>query len=121
MFRKLLALIALAAVIWLAARYFAHRGEIKATLVFSHAGALRKGDAVVENDETIGHVTKITQLDGQDAVVIRLDRDHRRAIVGDSLVSVDGRRVIVNNTFAVGKPIDDGAVLRAKDDRLSRW
>ena len=121
MFRKLLALILLAAVIWLGARYFAHRGEIKATLVFHQAGALRQGDPVVENDETIGRVTKVTQLDGQDAVVIRLDRAHRRDIVTDSLFSVENRRVVVSNTFAVGKPIEDGAVLRVKDDRFSRW
>jgi hypothetical protein len=121
MFRKLLALIALAAVIWLGARYFANRGEIKATVVFREAGALRKGDPVVENDQTIGRVTKVTQLEGQDAVVIRLDREHRRDVVTDSLFSVENRRIVVNNTFAVGKPIDDGAVLRAKDDRFSRW
>jgi ABC-type transporter Mla subunit MlaD len=121
MFRKLLALVALAVVVWLGARYFAHRGEIKATLVFHEAGALKKGDPVVEDDQTIGRVTKITQLDGQDAVVVRLDRAHRRAIVTDSLFSVENRRIVVTNTFAVGKPIDDGAVLRAKDDRFSRW
>ena len=121
MFRKLLALIALAVVVWLGARYFSHRGEIKATLVFHEAGSLRKGDPVVENDETIGRVTKVTQLDGEDAVVIRLDRAHRRSVVTDSLFSVENRRVVVSNTFAVGKPIDDGAVLRVKDDRFSRW
>ena len=121
MFRKLLALIALAAVVWLGARYFVHRGEIKATLIVHEAGALRKGDPVVENDQTIGRVSKVTQLEGEDAVVIRLDRAHRRAIVTDSLFSIERHRVVVSNTFAVGKPIDDGAVLRAKDDRFSRW
>jgi len=121
MFRKLLALIVLAVAVWLGARYFAHRGEIKATLVVHEAGSLRTGDPVVENDETIGRVTKITQLDGEDAVVIRLDRAHRRSVVTDSLFSVENRRVVVSNTFAVGKPIDDGAVLRVKDDRFSRW
>jgi len=121
MLRKLLALIVLAAAVWLGARYFAHRGEIKATVVFHEAGALRKGDPVVENDRTIGRITKISELDGQDAVVIRLDRTHRRDIVTDSLFSVENRRIVVNNTFAIGKPIDDGAVLRAKDDRFSRW
>ena len=121
MLRKLLALIVLAATVWLGARYFAHRGEIKATVVFREAGTLRKGDPVIENDQTIGRVTKISELDGQDAVVIRLDRAHRRDIVTDSLFSVENRRIVVNNTFAIGKPIDDGAVLRAKDDRFSRW
>jgi ABC-type transporter Mla subunit MlaD len=121
MFRKLLALIVLAALIWLGARYFAHRGEIKATIVFREAGALSKGDPVVENGQTIGRVIKITRLDDQDAVTIRLDRAHRRAIVSDSLMAVDGHRILVNNTFAVGQPIDDGAVLRVKEDRLRRW
>ena len=121
MFRKLLALIALAALIWLGARYFAHRGEVKATIVFHEAGKLRKGDPIVENGETIGRVTRITKLDGQDAVGIRLDRRHRRAIVTDSMFTVDDRRIVVNNTFAIGKPIEDGAVLRVKDDRFSRW
>ncbi len=121
MFRKLLALLALAAVVWLGARYFVHRGEVKATIVFHDAGSLRKGDPVVENDQIIGRVTKVTRLDGQDAVDIRVDRHHRRAVVTDSLFAVDGNRVLVTNTFAIGKPIDDGAVLQAKDDRLSRW
>ena len=121
MFRKLLALIVLAAAIWLGARYFAHRGEVKATIVFHDARSLHKNDPVVENGDTIGRVTKVTRLDGQDAVDIRLDRRHRRAIVTDSLFAVDGSRVLVTNTFAIGKPIDDGALLRAKDDRLSRW
>ncbi|MEK6373097.1 MAG: hypothetical protein AABO58_10410 [Acidobacteriota bacterium] len=121
MFRKLLALIALAAVVWLGARYFAHRGEVKATIVFHEAGALRKGDPIVENGEIIGRVTNVTPLDGQQAVAIRLDRRHRRAIVTDSIFAVDGRRIVVTNTFAIGKPIEDGAVLRVKDDRFSRW
>lgn len=121
MFRKLLALIALAAVVWLGARYFAHRGEVKATIVFHEAGALRKGDPIVENGQTIGRVTNVTPLDGQQAVAIRLDRRHRRAIVTDSMFAVDGRRIVVTNTFAIGKPIEDGAVLRVKDDRFSRW
>ena len=121
MFRKLLALIVLAAAIWLGARYFAHRGQIRFTVVFHEAGAVRKGDPVVENDQTVGRVTQITHLDGQDAVVIRLDREHRRDVVTDSLFSVENRRVVVSNTFAIGKPVEDGAVLRVKEDRLSRW
>jgi hypothetical protein len=121
MVRKLLALIVVAAAIWLGARYFAQRGQIRFTLVVPEAGQVRKGDPVVENDQTIGRVTKITHLDGQDAVIIRIERDHRRDVVSDSLFSVENRRIVVSNTFAVGKPIEDGAVLRAKNDRFSRW
>src|SRR5207244_3033546 len=48
-------------------------------------------------------------------------RAHRRDVVSDSLFTIDAHRLVVTNTFAVGKPIDDGAVLRARDDRVSRW
>jgi hypothetical protein len=122
MFRKLLALIVLAALVWLGARYFAHRGEVKATIVFHQPGELRKGDPIVENGETIGRITAITPLGDESAVSVRIDRRHRRDVVTDSSFTADGRRIVVNNTFAIGKPIDDGALLRAKDDdRFSRW
>ena len=121
MFRKLLALIALAAVIWLGARYFSHRGDVKATVVFRDAGGLKKGDPVIEGDDAIGRVTKVTRLDGLDAVNVSIDRLHRRAVVTDSLFAIDDHRLLVTNTFAVGKPIDDGAVLRAKEDGLRTW
>jgi len=121
MLRKLLALIAIAVVVWLGARYFVHRGEVKATVVFHDAHGLRKGDPVVENGQTIGRVTSVTPLEGDDAVGIRLDRAHRREVVTDSLFSVENHRLVVTNTVAIGNPIEDGAVLRAKADRLSRW
>src|SRR6266568_5023036 len=117
MFRKLLALIVLAAAVWLGARYFAQRGQIRFTVVVHEAGAVRKGDPVVENDQTVGRVTQITHLDGQDAVIIRLEREHRRDIVSDSLFSVENRRIGVNNTFAIGKPIVE-KVKRAADEKL---
>src|SRR5947208_871778 len=107
MLRKLLALITLAVVVWLGARYFAHRGEIKVTLVVRHADSVRKGDAVVEGGHAIGQVVKTSHIDdGADAIVVRIDRDHRRDVVGDSLFSVENHRVEVNNTFAVGKPLE---------------
>jgi ABC-type transporter Mla subunit MlaD len=122
MFRKLLALIALAALVWLGARYLAHRGEIKLTLVVPHADPVSKGDPVVEGDETIGRVIKTSHIDdGADAVVVRLDRKHRRDVVTDSFFSVENHRIAVSNTFAVGKPVEDGAVIHVKEDRLTRW
>jgi|ERR1051325_4059545 ABC-type transporter Mla subunit MlaD len=122
MFRKLLALIALAALVWLGARYFAHRGEIKLTLVVHHADSVRKGDPVVEGDETIGRVIKISHIDeGADAIVVRLDRAHRRDVVTDSFFSVENHRIAVSNTFAVGKPVEDGAVIHVKEDRFAGW
>jgi ABC-type transporter Mla subunit MlaD len=120
--RKLLALIALAVVVWLGARYFANRGEIKVTLVARHAGSLRAGDPVVEDGKTIGQVVKTSHIDdGSDAVIVRIDRQHRRDLVSDSLFSLESHRIVVNNTFAVGNPLDDGSVVQVKEDRLARW
>ncbi|MDP9361367.1 MAG: MlaD family protein [Acidobacteriota bacterium] len=119
--RKLLLLLVIVAVVWFGARALVHRGEVKATVVFDRAGALRKGDPVVADGSTIGVVTKVTHLDGSDAVSIRIDREHRREVVGDSLFAIDGRKVVVTNTFAVGSPIAGGAVLRARTDRVSSW
>lgn len=117
----LLVLLLLAAGVWLGARYVAHRGELKATIVFHSAGALRKGDRVVEGQSVIGRVTQVSHLDGEDAVSVRLDRDHRRAIVSDSLFAIDGHDLIVTNTFAVGTPVEDGAVLKAREDKVTSW
>ena len=122
--RKLLSivfLLALAAVAWFGARAFVHRGEVKATIVFDDVHGLRRGDPVVEHGETAGRVTSIDPLGDRSAVSIRLDRMHRRAVLTDSLFAVDHNQLIVTNTFAVGRPIDDGALIEAKEDRVSRW
>jgi MlaD protein len=121
MMRKVLLLLVIVAAVWFGARALVHRGEVKATLVFDHAGALRKGDPVDADGSPIGVVTKVSHLDGSDAVSIRIDREHRRDVVGDSLFAIDGRKVVVTNTFAVGSPIADGAVMRARTDRVSNW
>jgi len=119
--KKLLLLLIVLAAVWVGARYFIHRGELHATIVFREAGALRKGDPVSENGREVGSVTKIAHLDGQDAVSVRLEREHRRAIVTDSLFAIDGRTLVVSNTFAVGAPVDDGAVIRARDGKFAQW
>jgi ABC-type transporter Mla subunit MlaD len=118
---SLVFLLLLAAGVWLGARYFVHRGEIRATIVFHSAAGLKKGDPVVEGETVVGKVTKVTSLDGEDAVSVRLDRQHRRAIVGDSLFAIESHRLAVTNTLAVGAPIDDGTVLHVKEDAVSRW
>jgi hypothetical protein len=119
--RKLLLLLVIVAVVWFGARALVHRGEVRATVVFDHAGTLRKGDPVVAGEATIGSVRKVTHLDGTDAVSIVINREHRRDVVSDSLFAISGHRVVVTNTFAVGSPIADGAVLRARTDGVSAW
>ena len=122
--RKLLSilfLLVLAAVVWFGARAFVHRGEVKATIVFDDVHGLRRGDPVVEHNEVVGRVTSVDPLGERSAVSIRLDRTHSRAILTDSLFTIDHNQLIVSNTFAVGRPIDSGALIEAKEDRLSRW
>lgn len=121
MIRKLFLLLVIVAVVWFGARALVQRGEVKATIVFDRADGLRKGDAVLTDGKPIGIVTKITRLDDSDAVSIRIDREHRRDVVSDSLFAIDRHRLIVTNTFAVGSPIASGAVLRASNDRVSSW
>jgi preprotein translocase subunit YajC len=121
MIRKVLLLLVIVAMVWFAARALVHRGEVKATVVFDRAGELRKGDPVVAGGSTIGSVRKVTHLDDSDAVSIVIDREHRRDVVSDSLFAINGHKVVVTNTFAVGSPIADGAVLRARTDGVSSW
>lgn len=121
MVRKLFLLLVIVAVVWFGARALVHRGEVKATIVFDHAVGLHKGDPVVADGTPIGIVTKITPLDDSDAVSVRIDREHRRDIVSDSMFAIGKHRVVVTNTFAVGSPVADGAVLRARTDRVSSW
>lgn len=114
-------LILLAAGVWFGARWFAHRGEIKATILFDSAGSLHRGDPVLEDGVQVGRVLRVDKIDDRDAVTIRLSREHRRAVVSDSLFSVDKHALNVSNTFAVGSPVEDGAILHAREDRVSRW
>ena len=122
--RKLLALfilVVLAAAVWFGARAFVHRGEVRATIVFDDVHGLRRGDPVMEHNDVAGRVTGVDRLGDRTAVSIRLDRTHRRSVLTDSLFVIDHDQLIVANTFAVGRPIDDGALLEAKEDRVSRW
>src|SRR6266542_559432 len=119
--KKLLVIVLALIAICIGGRYILHRGEVRATIVMHDAGALRAGDPVVENGAAVARVTKISRLDGDDAVSIRIGRDHRRAVVSDSLFAVDGRTLAVSNTFAIGAPIDDGALLRARDGGIASW
>lgn len=116
-----LALVLLAASVWAFARYVAHRGEVRATILFKDAKGLGHGDAVVHGSETIGRVLEVSQVNGRDAVTVRINRDHRRDLLTDSLFAVEGHRIVVTNVAAVGAPVDDGAILEAREDGVSRF
>lgn len=117
----LLFLLALAVAVWLGARAFIHRGEIKVTVVMRDAKGLRRGDPVMENGRRVGTVLRNERVDERDAVTVRLFRDSRRAIVTDSLFSVEHNNLVVTNTFAVGSPVADGALIEAKEDGVARF
>jgi hypothetical protein len=114
-------LILLAVGVWFGARWFVHRGEIKATIVFGDAHGLKRGDPVVENGTVIGRVVAVNPIDDKTAITVRLSRDHRRSIVSDSMFTIDHHSLLVSNTFAVGRPVDDGTILNAREDRVTRW
>ncbi len=114
-------LILLAAGVWLGARWFVHRGEAKVTIVFDKAGTIRRGDPVLEDRVQVGQVVRVDKVDERTAFTVRLDRDHRRAIVADSLFSIEDGALNVSNTFAVGAPVENGAIIYAREDRISRW
>jgi len=114
-------LLILAAGVWIGARWIAGRGTVKATILFNSAAGLRSGDPVIENKVAVGKVTRIDRVDDRDAVTVRLDAGHRRAIVSDSLFTIEEHTLLVTNAFAVGAPVENGAMLQAKEDKVSRW
>lgn len=127
MIRRVLALfllILVAAAIWLGARWFRSRNDLRATVVVSSADSLREGDPVMEDKNVIGQVRDITSLEGRDAVLIHVPERHRQRVMTDSIFYVlekDGRGSLqVTNTLAIGTPLEDGAVVKARDDRLAR-
>jgi uncharacterized protein YecE (DUF72 family) len=128
MFRTLLAIILiaiLAAGVWYGARWMADREDLNVTVVFKSAGDLRRGDPVTISGKVVGKVTKISPLESQDAVSIRVEKEYRNELMRDSLFAVvrEGgeSRLEVINTVAVGRPLEDGAVVYAREDRLTRW
>ncbi len=122
--RKLLALVALALIaagVWMGAQWFVHRDDIVATIIFDKPAKLRAGDAVKEGDHQVGRVLRVDALGDRGAVSVRINRRDRRAIVTDSLFDVKDHTLVVDNTIAIGRPIDDGAILESHDDRFARW
>lgn len=119
--KKLIVIVAALVALWIGGRWFLHRGEVRATVILHDGGVLAAGDAVVENGAPVGRVVRVSRLDDLAAVKIRLDREHRRAVVSDSMFGVDGHRLVVNNTFAIGAPVDDGAVLQPPDGKVAQW
>lgn len=126
--RKFLAFFLLAGVailLWSAARLTRRGGDLRMTVVLASAEGLHGGSEVVSGGRTIGTVLSVALLDRDEALSLCIDREHRLEMLSDSLFSI-GRQgtdpvLVVTNALAVGKPLEDGAVVRVKTDRISQW
>lgn len=128
MFRKLLAfgfLILLAVGVWAAARWLRHRNDLRATVVFERPTSLREGNHITRDGLVIGQVTGVVQLEQQEAISIRIDSAYRKQLQTDSSYELLGAppnvRVEVKSMLAIGKPLADGAVVYAREDKLKNW
>jgi hypothetical protein len=124
-FLAILFLAAVAAAVWFGARWLAGRDDLEATIIFESADGLAAGAPVVAKSLVIGEVTKITPMQGRDAVSVRIDADHREEFLVDSRFAVDGNGegaiVRVSSTLAFGRPVEEGDVLYARPSRIARW
>lgn len=122
--RKLSALLLLTAMVllaWYGARWWRHRDDLRLTLVVADAGAVRRGAHVVHDGLVIGEVRKVTELDDDHALSIRVGSEHRGHMLRDSMITIDDGTVVVDNTLAVGRRAENGDVLRVQDDSVRRW
>ncbi|MFN2239598.1 MAG: hypothetical protein ABR524_09420 [Thermoanaerobaculia bacterium] len=124
-FLALLFLLGLAAAIWYGVRWMDSREDLEATLIFDSADELVPGNLIVSGALVIGEVTKVTSLQGKDAVSIRVGEDHRDEVRTDSRFRIDGNRpdavVLVGSKLAFGRPVREGDVLYARQSGVSRW
>jgi hypothetical protein len=124
-FLALAFLVGLAAAIWYGVRWMESRDELEATLIFDSADELVPGNLVLSGALVIGEVTRVTPLQGKDAVSIRISKDHRDQVRTDSRFRIDGNRpeavVLVGSKLAFGRPVREGDVLYARQSGVSRW
>lgn len=124
MIRKLFGAIVLCGVVlllWTAARWYTHSSDLRAMVVFDEPTGLQRGAAVLQGDEPIGRVVKLGRIGDQQAVTIEVSREHRNALRSDSFFRVnDSHQLIVDSNFAVGRPLEDRAVVHADDSKVAQ-
>jgi hypothetical protein len=127
MFRRTLAwlfLIAVAVGLWYGARWFRQSRSLEATLVFDAPQKIKAGAVVTYDDQRIGEVLRVTKLERKQAVVVSVDKDMRNHVRTDSLFSADNvegrQRLVVSSRFAIGRPVEDGAVIHVRDRKYAR-
>jgi len=126
MFRALLKFLLFVAVIagvWYGLRFVGGRDDLVATILFEEASGLRKGAEVRLRDEKIGDVREVHSVGGKTAATVYIRKQHRGDVFTDSLFEIKGdpASIVVVNSIAVGAPVENGAVIIAERDRLTKF
>lgn len=126
MFRKLLAIAVLGALLWVAfhfSRSVRHEDDLVATLVFDAAPGVRTGTPVVEKGVTIGEVTEVGKVGEKVAVTVAIPLEHRGRVFTDSAFEISGdpAEVRVLSAISVGTPLENGAVVVARSDKVTKF
>lgn len=121
----LIILVAIVAGAWWATRRLAGQNDLTAVVVFRGETSLRPGDPIILDGERVGSVSAVESRGGGEAVRIQVDGARRADVRSDSLWTVDSEggsaSLALDNSVAVGRPVEDGATLRGGDDPASRW
>jgi hypothetical protein len=125
MFRKLLAIAVLGALVYVAfhfSRNIRHEGDLVATLIFDSAPGVGPGTPLTEKGVEIGRVTDVGSVGSKAAVSVTVPVEHRNRIFTDSAFEIAGdpTEIRVLSSISVGSPLSDGAVIVARNDRFSR-
>lgn len=122
-FLKLLLFVAVIAGVWYGLRFVGSRDDLVATILFEHAAGLEEGADVRLGDEKIGDVREVHSIGSKTAATVHIRKHHRGDVLTDSLFEVGGDPVGIRivNSIAVGAPVQSGAVIIAKRDRLTTF
>lgn len=120
---KILLFVAVLAVIWYGLRFVGSRDDLVATILFEEASGLEKGAEVRLKDEKIGDVREVHSVGSKTAATVHIRKHHRGDVLTDSLFEIAGDPAVIRvvNSIAVGAPVQNGAVIIAKKDRLTTF
>ncbi|HVT45280.1 MAG TPA: hypothetical protein VMT00_12925 [Thermoanaerobaculia bacterium] len=110
---------------WRLIQRIEREAAVNATVLFDSDVPLGEGSEVVEKSLVIGRVTNVVREEGRTAVSIAIQKDYGNRLLADSLFSIEGEgdsaRLRVMNMLAFGEPVRDGAVMRAREEKISGW
>lgn len=126
MIRRLFAwlfLIAIVVGLWYGARWFRQSRALEATLIFDTPQVVQAGVPVTLDGERIGRVVRVSRLEKRQALVVSVERERRNFVRTDSSFEVEraeGKpQLVVSSRFAIGRPVEDGAVIHVRRNKLA--